>query len=44
MKTIQTGAAMGNRIEVLDGIAEGELVVVRGNERLQPGQAVLLPQ
>jgi RND family efflux transporter MFP subunit len=40
LRTIQTGAAVGNRVEVIDGIIEGDQVVIRGNERLQPGQAI----
>ena len=28
------------RFEVLDGLQPGDRVVVRGNERLMPGQAV----
>ena len=40
VRTIRTGEASGNRIEVLDGLAPGEHAVVRGNERLQPGQQV----
>lgn len=43
-RIIETGAAVGSRIEILSGLAEGELVVVRGNERLQPGQAVQIPE
>lgn len=41
VRTIQTGDASGNRIEVLSGLSAGELAVVRGNERLQPNQAVI---
>jgi RND family efflux transporter MFP subunit len=40
---VRLGAAVGGRFEVLDGLAEGDLVVVRGNERLRPGQAVTYP-
>jgi len=40
LRPIQTGAAAGNRMEVLEGLADGDLVVVRGNERLQPDQPV----
>jgi RND family efflux transporter MFP subunit len=40
LRTIQTGAAVGGRVEVIDGISEGDQVVIRGNERLQPGQAI----
>lgn len=34
------GSAVGARFIVLSGLEPGELVVVRGNERLFPGQAV----
>lgn len=37
---IVIGEAVGNRFEILEGLNEGDLVVVRGNERLQPGMAV----
>ena len=30
----------GDRIEIVSGLEAGEVVVVRGNERLRPGQAV----
>jgi RND family efflux transporter MFP subunit len=39
-RPVVLGSAVGSRFEVLDGLQPGELVVVRGNERLQPGQAV----
>jgi multidrug efflux pump subunit AcrA (membrane-fusion protein) len=39
-RTIILGEAVGARFEVLDGLSEGELVVVRGNERLRPGMPV----
>lgn len=39
-RTIVLGQAAGERMEVIEGLAAGELVVVRGNERLRPGQAV----
>ena len=41
-KPIQVGRAAGNRYEVLDGLQNGEIVVTRGNERLQPQQAVII--
>ena len=31
---------MGSRFVVLDGLIAGDLVVVRGNERITPGQAI----
>ncbi len=40
MRPVQLGAAIGNRLEVLGGINEGDQVVIRGNERLRPDQAV----
>ena len=40
VRPVELGEAVGTRFEVLDGLAPGEVVVVRGNERLRPGQAV----
>lgn len=37
---IQTGRVIGNLIEVIGDLRENERVVVKGNERLLPGQAV----
>lgn len=37
-RPVEIGVAMGDRFEVLSGVAEGDAVVVRGNERLRPGQ------
>ncbi|GAB4358386.1 MAG: efflux RND transporter periplasmic adaptor subunit [Kiloniellaceae bacterium] len=39
-RKVIVGEAVGTRFEVVDGLAAGELVVVRGNERLRPGMAV----
>lgn len=39
-RTVRLGAAVGNRFAVVDGLKPGDLVVVRGNERLQSGQKV----
>lgn len=39
-RTLTLGQAAGARMEVVDGLSPGEIVVVRGNERLRPGQAV----
>jgi RND family efflux transporter MFP subunit len=39
-RTVSLGEAVGNRFVVTDGLTPGELVVVRGNERLRPGQAI----
>jgi RND family efflux transporter MFP subunit len=42
-RPIQLGEAVGSRFQVLQGLAPGDVVVVRGNERLRPGQAVSYP-
>lgn len=42
-KPVRLGEPAGNRFVVIDGLAPGALVVVRGNERLQSGQAVRFP-
>ena len=37
---VQLGQAIGQRFVVENGLEEGDEVVIRGNERLQPGQAI----
>lgn len=39
-RNVEVGLAVGDRFEVLAGLAQGDVVVVRGNERLRPGQEV----
>ncbi len=39
-RTVRLGVAIDSRVEVLSGLKEGESVVIRGNERLQPGAKV----
>jgi len=39
-RQITLGEAVGSRYEVLDGLEDGEMVVIRGNERLRPGDKV----
>jgi RND family efflux transporter MFP subunit len=39
-RTVEIGAALGDRYEVVSGLSAGDIVVVRGNERLRPGQAI----
>ncbi|MBO6559626.1 MAG: efflux RND transporter periplasmic adaptor subunit [Nisaea sp.] len=39
-RTIIIGESLGNRFEVLEGLAPGDKVVIKGNERLRPGQPV----
>ena len=40
IRPVQLGVAVGGRFEVIGGVGPGEPVVVRGNERLRPGQAI----
>ncbi|MEL6838101.1 MAG: efflux RND transporter periplasmic adaptor subunit [Pseudomonadota bacterium] len=40
-RTVTIGAALGDTFEVLTGLAPGDEVVVRGNERLRPGQDIM---
>jgi RND family efflux transporter MFP subunit len=37
---VTLGVPLGDRYEVLSGLQAGDLVVVRGNERLRPGQDI----
>jgi RND family efflux transporter MFP subunit len=37
---VKLGEAVGTRFEVISGLAPGDLVVTRGNERLRPGEEV----
>lgn len=39
-RTVTIGDAAGTRIEIKSGLNEGDVVVIRGNERLRPGQPV----
>lgn len=39
---VNTGLSFGGRIEIRSGLAAGSQVVVRGNEALQPGQALVM--
>ncbi len=39
-RNIETSGTLGDRFIVTSGLEPGELVVVRGNERLRPGQKV----
>jgi len=40
IKPLKLGDGVGNRFIVLGGVKEGDIVVVKGNERLRPGQNV----
>lgn len=39
-RVVSLGRALGERFEVLRGLKPGDLVAVKGNERLRPGQKV----
>lgn len=43
VRPVQLGEAVGTRFIVLGGLVPGDLVVILGNERLRPGQAVTWP-
>ena len=40
IRPVKLGGAVGGRFVVLGGLKPGDRVVVRGNERLRPGQAI----
>ena len=40
MRPVTIGESLGTRFEVTDGLAIGEVVVIKGNERLRPGEPV----
>ena len=37
---VKIGLSIGNNIEITDGINEGQLVVIKGNENLRPNQSI----
>jgi len=39
-RVVTLGSAVGNRFEVTGGLVLGDVTVIRGNERLHPGQSV----
>lgn len=39
-RIVKLGEEVGSRFELLDGLEAGDIVVVRGNERLRPGQKI----
>ena len=41
IRPVRLGEAVGGRFEVKDGLKPGDVVVIRGNERLRPGQKVI---
>ena len=40
IRPVKLGDAVGQRFEVLSGLSTGDQVVVRGNERLRPGEKI----
>ena len=40
VRPVELGESLGTRFEVLHGLEPGDIVVVRGNERLRPEQAI----
>lgn len=40
MRPVAIGESLGTRFEVMDGLSVGETVVIKGNERLRPGEPV----
>jgi RND family efflux transporter MFP subunit len=42
LQTVRLGDAAFERFEVLDGLGAGDLVVIRGNERLKPDQEITI--
>ena len=42
VRPVQLGVEVGARFEVVDGLDAGDLTVVRGNERLRPGQPLTI--
>jgi len=39
---VDTGVGLGNMVEVIGNVADGDRIVVRGAERLQPGQSIVV--
>lgn len=42
MKPVKTGIRLAGKVEILSGLAEGEMVVVEGVQKLRPGVPVIL--
>ena len=40
IRPLKLGEAVGNRFIVINGVKENDIVVIKGNERLRPGQSV----
>lgn len=42
LRSIQVGYRLAGRVEIIQGLAAGEMVVVEGLQKLRPGSAVKL--
>jgi len=42
--TVKTGIGLGGFIEVIGNVDQGDLIITRGGERLQPGQTVTIAE
>ena len=42
--SVTTGIGAGEKIEVIGDLGDGDTVIIRGNERLRPGQSVTIMQ
>ncbi len=42
LRPVDLGISVGGRFEVLNGLMPGELTIIYGNERLRPGQDILI--
>jgi RND family efflux transporter MFP subunit len=40
--SVETGIGLGGLVEVIGEVSQGDLIITRGGERLQPGQAVTI--
>lgn len=40
--SVETGIGLGGLVEVIGNVSQGDRIVIRGGERLQPGQAVTI--
>jgi len=40
--SIETGIGLGGFVEVIGDVNKGDLIITRGGERLEPGQAVII--
>ena len=41
---VSTGIGLGSQVEVIGNVADGDRIIIRGAERLQPGQSVVVTE